>query len=56
MFEDTASAKELVIVIGMEIVLGKDGLLLSVLGVGLVEGVEFFTNDCLGREVVGVGM
>lgn len=56
MFQDAASTKELVVVVGVEVVLRQDGLLLVVLSVGLVEGVEFPLNDMLAWEVVGFSM
>ncbi len=55
MFENTAPAEELIIVVGVEVVMGEDLLLLGVLGVGLEEWIEPGAGDLLGREGFVVG-
>lgn len=54
MLQNTASAQEFIIVVGVKIVMTEDLLLLRVLGVGLEERVEPRSRGPLGWELLVV--
>jgi hypothetical protein len=51
-FENTASAQKLIIVIGVKVVMTQDLLLLAVLGIRLEERVESATTSPLGWNLI----
>jgi hypothetical protein len=51
-FENTASAQKLIIVIGVKVVMTEDLLLLTVLGIGLEKRVESATASPLGWKLI----
>ena len=54
MLQNTAPTQEFIIIIGMEVVMAEDCLLLGVLGVGLEERIEPGSRGPLGRELLMV--